>query len=46
MVRNSSKKRANEIVQLYFHRRDAENAKADLFLFFAERAKNKKTYLG
>jgi hypothetical protein len=51
---NSPINRDNEPLQPYFHRRDAvfdpeaqtrrENAKELLFLFFAERAKNKKIH--
>ena len=44
-IQNSNNKnRGVEILQSYFHRRDAKNAKNLLFLFFAESAKNKKTY--
>ena len=42
--RNSLINRGIEILQSYFHRRDAESAENLLFLFFTERAKNKKTY--
>jgi len=41
---NISINRGKELFQRYFHRRGAENAKKLLFLFFAERPKNKKSY--
>lgn len=39
-----STNRGKELFQPYFHRRGTENAKKLQFLFFAERAKNKKSY--
>ncbi|MBU1903383.1 MAG: hypothetical protein KJ573_07295, partial [Proteobacteria bacterium] len=41
---NSSINRGKDPFQSYFHRRGAKNAKKFLLLFFAERAKNNKSY--